>query len=347
MAGDWIKMRVDLQYDPAVIRISAAVGINTHTVVGALHCAWAWANQQTTDGRVPGLDEAFIDRLVGTPGFGRAMIDAGWLSVEKESPQLSPTLVFPDFDLHNGASGKARIFKNQRQARWRAKQSDRDRDPIPDSVKKYVRKRDGDKCVYCGFEPSRRPPAGVRCDAEIVFDHVFPASLGGGSSRRNIVCSCSVCNGLKSEKLLSEIGFELKFASQDCLSDVSGMSTRGREEREKRRGGGEPPLTPEPAQPRLAVFALPSWVPTDAWKGFEEMRRKIKKPMTDRAKDLVVAALDKLRTAGQDPGRVLDQSTRKSWQDVYPIKDDGAVGPGGLESRNATAAAAFARREKP
>lgn len=34
MAGDWIKMRVDLRDDPDVIGIAAATGLDEDTVVG-------------------------------------------------------------------------------------------------------------------------------------------------------------------------------------------------------------------------------------------------------------------------------------------------------------------------
>lgn len=70
-----------------------------------------------------------------------------------------------------------------------------------------------------------------------------------------------------------------------------------------------------------APFALPDWVDRSAWDCFEEMRLKIKKPMTDRARELIVIELDKLRAAGHPPKDVLERSTRNNWQDVYPLKD--------------------------
>lgn len=67
-------------------------------------------------------------------------------------------------------------------------------------------------------------------------------------------------------------------------------------------------------------FVLPDWIPADAWAGFEEMRRSIRKPMTDRARAMIVTELQKLRGP---PGAILDQSTRNNWQDVYELKDKG------------------------
>jgi uncharacterized protein YdaU (DUF1376 family) len=72
----------------------------------------------------------------------------------------------------------------------------------------------------------------------------------------------------------------------------------------------------------LPVFALPDWVPVDDWRAFDEHRRKAKKPMTERAKQLVVVELEKLRKAGHAPGPVLQQSVRRGWLDVFPLKAD-------------------------
>lgn len=66
-------------------------------------------------------------------------------------------------------------------------------------------------------------------------------------------------------------------------------------------------------------FALPAWVPSDVWQAFEEHRQRLRKPMTDRARVLMLRELEKLRPA--DPGAVLEQSIRKGWQDVFPLKE--------------------------
>ena len=67
-------------------------------------------------------------------------------------------------------------------------------------------------------------------------------------------------------------------------------------------------------------FAPPDWLPADAWDGYLEMRKRIKKPMTDYAMKLAVGELGKLRDAGQDPEAVLNQSTMKSWQGLFEVK---------------------------
>jgi DNA-binding transcriptional ArsR family regulator len=72
----------------------------------------------------------------------------------------------------------------------------------------------------------------------------------------------------------------------------------------------------------VAKFVLPPWIDREAWAGFEEMRNKIRKPMTDRARGLIVKELDKLRAAGNDVATCLNRSTTKNWTDVYPVNNE-------------------------
>ena len=82
----------------------------------------------------------------------------------------------------------------------------------------------------------------------------------------------------------------------------------------------EPDGSSLPPNP-LGRFALPDWVPEAEWLGFCEMRRRIKAPLTDRAKGGILRELEKLAEDGHPPGRVLDQSTTNAWRGVFPLKD--------------------------
>lgn len=69
------------------------------------------------------------------------------------------------------------------------------------------------------------------------------------------------------------------------------------------------------------MIEIPNWIPSDAWAGYVEMRKKIRKPMTDRAIKLQISVLDKMRQQGQDVGAVLDQSVMNSWQGLFPVSE--------------------------
>lgn len=60
----------------------------------------------------------------------------------------------------------------------------------------------------------------------------------------------------------------------------------------------------------------------EAWEGYLEMRKKIKKPMTKRAETIAIRKLEKLMFEGHDPNEVLDQSTFNSWQGLFGIKQE-------------------------
>lgn len=73
---------------------------------------------------------------------------------------------------------------------------------------------------------------------------------------------------------------------------------------------------------RYTVIALPDWIDPEAWQGFCEMRRAMKKiPFTDRAQKMILKSLYDLKQAGHDPNAALDQSTLMGWRDVWPPKE--------------------------
>lgn len=66
---------------------------------------------------------------------------------------------------------------------------------------------------------------------------------------------------------------------------------------------------------------------TSAWDGFVAMRIEKKKPMTDRARKLIVADLLKMGEANSILS--LNASTRAGWTDVYPPKPNANGQPTG------------------
>jgi len=66
---------------------------------------------------------------------------------------------------------------------------------------------------------------------------------------------------------------------------------------------------------------FPEWIPTEEFEEYKKMRVRIKKQMTDRAVQLAIKELEKLRAEGYDPKEVLEQSIFNSWQGLFPIKE--------------------------
>lgn len=72
-----------------------------------------------------------------------------------------------------------------------------------------------------------------------------------------------------------------------------------------------------PAAPVIPGLQFPTWWPVKEWQGFVESRKKIGKPLSDRAVELAISRLTKLKAAGENPAEVLDKSTFGSWTGLY------------------------------
>lgn len=65
---------------------------------------------------------------------------------------------------------------------------------------------------------------------------------------------------------------------------------------------------------------LPEWLDAGVWNDFLAMRKQIRKPMTERAKTLMLSKLQRFRDAGHDVHAMLENSIVNCWQDVYEPK---------------------------
>jgi hypothetical protein len=108
MAGDWIKMRIDLHTSPKVVRISSALKTDRLRTVGALHAIWGIFDSHSEDGNLDGYSPEILDSMIGFEGFCAELIKCEWLLVSGDS------LCMPRFDEHNGKSAKKRAMDSER-----------------------------------------------------------------------------------------------------------------------------------------------------------------------------------------------------------------------------------------
>lgn len=114
MAGDWIKMRIDLQTHPKVFRMVSALQADRLRIIGGLHIAWSIFDTHCDDGVLVGYTTDAMDAVIGWPGFTQAMIDVEWVALDD-----CGSLVMPRFDEHNGKSAKRRANDNERKRNTR------------------------------------------------------------------------------------------------------------------------------------------------------------------------------------------------------------------------------------
>ena len=109
MSGDWIKMRMELQTHPKVVRILSATSSDKFRVIGGLHAVWCVFDQHSQDGKLFGYTPDLLDHVIGWSGFSTALVAVGWLVFDGIE-----TVEMPEFTEHNGQSAKRRAEDQKR-----------------------------------------------------------------------------------------------------------------------------------------------------------------------------------------------------------------------------------------
>jgi hypothetical protein len=65
---------------------------------------------------------------------------------------------------------------------------------------------------------------------------------------------------------------------------------------------------------------IPEYIDNQTWLDFLDMRKKIKKPPTDSAKEILIKKLIEYHDKGEDVNKILEQSIVNCWQGLFPLK---------------------------
>jgi len=65
------------------------------------------------------------------------------------------------------------------------------------------------------------------------------------------------------------------------------------------------------------VVLLPDWLDEELWKDFKDHRKKLGKPMTERAEELVIKKAEFLKDKGHNPRHLMLTAIESGWQTVY------------------------------
>ena len=82
-----------------------------------------------------------------------------------------------------------------------------------------------------------------------------------------------------------------------------------------------PQKTKDIIQKKISID-YPEWLDMEQWKSFLEMRKMMKKPMTDRGQELAIKKLSDMKASGQSVDRIIDRSIMHNWMGLFPLKDD-------------------------
>jgi hypothetical protein len=115
MAMPWLKWIKGFSKRRHVVSIAGELKVDRRVVACACFEFWEWADDNTTDGKLPGVTVTFIDELVTLPGFAGALKNVDWLS-EKDG-----LISIPRFSKNFGESARKRDKAARRQSKHRAK----------------------------------------------------------------------------------------------------------------------------------------------------------------------------------------------------------------------------------
>lgn len=182
---------------------------------------------------------------------------------------------------------------------------------------------DGTVCEYCGGNGT-------------TVDHIIPKASGGLDVPENTVRCCSMCNMQKTnrsvdvflnEKITTDSNFDISRILENkkimqCLyfdgkyfrsRNVTGQVTESHatdidieEDKNKKK------------KKEIIYSSVPEL--NDAILSFIEFRKKIRKPMTDRAVELMINKLDKIADLPPEQIEILNQSIMNGWTGIFPLK---------------------------
>lgn len=197
----WLKVHDGLPFDPKVLLLGRTK-TEVNEAIGMATRIWAWCAQQRTDGFVPGS----IVESIGTPAALRRLVRPTF----DRRPFLHRRGLGEDCRClrgrgwPDGADYLVHDWLDRNPSRdendvHRAKQRER-KDP---ALKAAVRRRDGDRCRYCGVDVNW---ADHRSGRGGTLDHVDP-NLAAGEA--NLVVSCKACNARKKDRTPQQAGLRL------------------------------------------------------------------------------------------------------------------------------------------
>lgn len=62
---------------------------------------------------------------------------------------------------------------------------------------------------------------------------------------------------------------------------------------------------------------LPKFIDEKLWQDFREHRKKLRKPMTDRAEKIIFGKLETAMSKNHDPNKMIETAIERGWQSVF------------------------------
>jgi hypothetical protein len=168
----WIMAYHDTPDKPEIRMMAKRMGLMDEHIYGCCMRLWIYADAQTTDGFIPYLDAADVDRIVRLPGLANEMAAVGWLKFEDGGVTL------PRFTEKHSDTAKAREHAARR------KRDQREREEAERlAAEKPKRKRVTKECDTPVTEP---------CDQRKGEESISTSSLGSASTAKQKAAEAAV-----------------------------------------------------------------------------------------------------------------------------------------------------------
>lgn len=112
----WIKVDVATPMKGEVLAIARDCHCTHGDAFLAWFRVWAWLDELTTDGRLPGVTPAMMDGEARLQGFAASMARSGWMTFDEDGCTVT------NWCKHNGSCAKRRAQQAVRMAQLRDEQ---------------------------------------------------------------------------------------------------------------------------------------------------------------------------------------------------------------------------------
>lgn len=112
----WIRIENKLPQKPEVIKITKLLGWSRNDTISTLLQYFIWLDEMFYSSRLDGIEVEDIDDILEAKGFGKALLDVGWLKTDRDG-----TLIVSNWERYFSESMKKRHMTAVRQRRHRAK----------------------------------------------------------------------------------------------------------------------------------------------------------------------------------------------------------------------------------
>lgn len=113
MAGMWIPWECGLTRKREIIMIAKHLGVSRREAAAMCMEVWEWAQEQSVDGLIVGIDCKDVSDSVGIDGIGESMHEVGWMIDGDGNVQ------FPNWHRFNSKPAKQRLLCAERKRRER------------------------------------------------------------------------------------------------------------------------------------------------------------------------------------------------------------------------------------